>query len=119
MSCDVICYAVYSGLNLVTHYHDGIVDKPRDSPSELMCGREWALTKVAKAVLTFAEFSEVLLEMIATKYYQRIADLTKREKSKWRLVFLIEACKAACRLMLLFNNHGRMVCAPSEAQVCF
>jgi hypothetical protein len=60
---------VYSSLNLVTVIHDRILGRAGSLQTcDYKCGVEGRAVKVVKNCLTFLHYSEVLIEMVATRY---------------------------------------------------
>ena len=91
--------ALYSFVNLLGAYHDRVLHRPR---------AEFQLSTVAKGhtatvlgvLLTVAQHTEVLAEMVATH---------RNDGSHWPVVAAVESVKAIGRLGLLAANGGAML----------
>ncbi|KAL1864036.1 hypothetical protein Daus18300_008001 [Diaporthe australafricana] len=115
--------SIHSGVQLLSLYHDLLLFRatlsPSSSPSST--GGPTALTKSLHArytrfwaaksklyrrvaiVLQMVQYTELLLEMWAKR---------RGEAVRWRVVVLIEAAKAFCRLLLLRITRGRPLVTP-------
>eukprot|EP01006_Ploeotia_vitrea_P009911 TRINITY_DN25001_c0_g1_i1.p1 TRINITY_DN25001_c0_g1~~TRINITY_DN25001_c0_g1_i1.p1 ORF type:complete len:419 (+),score=201.68 TRINITY_DN25001_c0_g1_i1:109-1257(+) len=123
--------AVYTGLNLLSLYHDSILDRRRVLVGDVQCGVETPGIKRLKHVLTFLHYSEVLIEMVALRVYAPAltkagyaptSEAARRARrrfvaGKWVVVLCVEAVKALCRLLMLRNNRGRMLILQSPEEV--
>ncbi|KAM5462946.1 hypothetical protein MauCBS54593_007774 [Microsporum audouinii] len=109
--------SIHSGVQLLSLYHDSLVarviarlppSQPRPTPSpHTRYTKYWSFQsrlyhKVALA-LQMVKYTELLWEMAARR---------KGEKLRWRIVVVIEAVKAFCRLILLRITNSRPIVNP-------
>jgi len=116
--------SVYTALNLLSLYHDRILDKPQNPANEVKCGVETGSVRTIKNVHVFLRYIEVLAEMVGRRYYND-QDVTVALGSrgsitlngKLAIVIVIETLKALCRLFMLVNNGGRMLMIPTVEEL--
>lgn len=111
--------ALYTSLNLLSVFHDALLDQPRALTAELKMdprGKTAAWAQVAQNVLLTAHYTEVLVEMAAKKYLPAspLLPLGSQSRRSWLVLCAVEALKAYCRLSLLYLNRGRMLTPPSN-----
>ena len=109
--------AVHSGVQLLSLYHDSVVARvisrlpltvPRQPPTpHARYTKYWSAQsglyhRVALA-LQMIKYTELLWEMVARR---------RGEKVRWRIVVVIEAVKAFCRLILLRLTNSRPLVSP-------
>ncbi|OBT72668.1 hypothetical protein VF21_08547 [Pseudogymnoascus sp. 05NY08] len=112
---EIASESLHSSIQLLSLYHDSLlaravarlpgmprVDNPHNRYTKYWTGKSKVYTRVA-LVLQCAQYTELLWEMTAKR---------RGEKVRWRVVVLIEALKALCRLFLLRITGGRMVVPP-------
>eukprot|EP00004_Rigifila_ramosa_P021134 TRINITY_DN5568_c0_g1_i2.p1 TRINITY_DN5568_c0_g1~~TRINITY_DN5568_c0_g1_i2.p1 ORF type:complete len:341 (-),score=83.64 TRINITY_DN5568_c0_g1_i2:7-927(-) len=85
-----------TALNLLTYYHDMLLHKVPPSAKQPLC-----FHPLAKA-LSVLELVQLWCEMFALKK-------SGSEKTRWRVVLLIETAKASMRLLLLQHQGGKML----------
>ena len=61
-------------------------------------------------------YTEVFVEM-ATAVLTRSMDAAERRRLKWTVIVTLESFKAVARLVMLVNNHGRMLVPPSQDEL--
>ncbi|RAL10772.1 peroxisomal membrane protein PEX16 [Aspergillus homomorphus CBS 101889] len=108
---------VHSGVQLLSLYHDALVSRvvsrlpsavsrPIPTPhmryTKYWTSRSPLYHKIALA-LQMVQYTELLWEMIARR---------RGEKVRWRVIILIEAVKAICRLLLLRLTKSRPLVNP-------
>ncbi|KAJ4386072.1 hypothetical protein N0V93_008964 [Gnomoniopsis smithogilvyi] len=104
---------IHSGVQLLSLYHDLLLFRA-SNPSSLSKSlharytRFWAakstLYRRVAVVLQVVQYTELLLEMWAKR---------RGEAVRWRVVVLIEAVKAFCRLLLLKITRSRPLVTPA------
>ncbi|OJJ44192.1 hypothetical protein ASPZODRAFT_135682 [Penicilliopsis zonata CBS 506.65] len=108
---------VHSGVQLLSLYHDSLVSRviarlpstvPRPTPTpHSRYTKYWAsqssLYRQVALALQVIRYTELLWEMIARR---------RGEKVRWRIIVLIEAVKAICRLILLRLTKYRPLVSP-------
>ncbi|KAK7730191.1 hypothetical protein SLS57_001853 [Botryosphaeria dothidea] len=111
---------VYSGVQLLSLYHDSLLAKavarlppqqrPRPTPHSRYT-RFWTQNsstyKRIALTLQMIQYTELLWEMAAKR---------RGEKVRWRVVVLLEAIKAICRLLLLRLTNSRPLLSPPLPQ---
>lgn len=102
---EVQSQSIYTAVDLLSFYHDHILRRPRVT---LQCGVDSAHTRTAKALITAVQYTEILIEMIATRRLTR--------DQRWLLIVLIEAVKTLSRLFLLIHNHGHVLVLGADEQ---
>lgn len=108
---------IHSGVQLLSLYHDLLLFRasstaPSSSPSSKSLHarytRFWtaksALYRRVAVVLQIVQYTELLLEMWAKR---------RGEALRWRVVVLVEAVKAFCRLLLLKITRSRPLVTPA------
>ncbi|PWY78401.1 peroxisome membrane protein [Aspergillus sclerotioniger CBS 115572] len=108
---------VHSGVQLLSLYHDSLVSRvisrlpstrrrPTPSPharyTKYWTSHSSLYQKVA-LTLQMVQYTELLWEMTARR---------RGEKVRWRIIILIEAAKAICRLLLLRLTNSRPLVSP-------
>ncbi|KAK2755669.1 Peroxisomal membrane protein pex16 [Arachnomyces sp. PD_36] len=108
---------VHSGTQLLSLYHDSLVSRvisqlplsqPRPTPTphtrytKYWTSRSPLYHRVA-LVLHMIQYTELLWEMIARR---------RGEKARWRVVVILEAVKAFCRLLLMRLTNSRPLVSP-------
>lgn len=88
--------AVYTGLNVLSAYHDHLLDNPRAVTAEIKLdpqsqGR--VVMKVCQSVLMLMHYSEVLIEMAARKYLRDGTAGEGQTRSSWTCIAGVEAIK--------------------------
>ena len=114
--------ALYTSLNLLSVFHDALLDQPRALTAEIKMdprGKTAAWAHVAQSILLTAHYTEVLVEMAAKKYLPASPLLPAGSQSRrsWLVLCAVEALKAYCRLSLLYVNRGRMLTPPSNEEM--
>lgn len=111
---EIASESLHSGIQLLSMYHDSVLFRaasklpgmpkpaPRDRYTKFWIKESPAYRKVG-TFLQVLRTLELWLEMVA---------LRKGEKVRWRVVILLEAMKALCRLALLRITGGRMCLPP-------
>ncbi|PYH68721.1 peroxisomal membrane protein PEX16 [Aspergillus vadensis CBS 113365] len=108
---------VHSGVQLLSLYHDSLVSRvisrlpskiPRPTPSpHARYTKYWtshsSLYQRIAIALQMIQYTELLWEMAARR---------RGEKVRWRVIVLIEAAKAICRLLLLRLTNSRPLVSP-------
>ncbi|RAL05007.1 peroxisomal membrane protein PEX16 [Aspergillus ibericus CBS 121593] len=108
---------VHSGVQLLSLYHDSLVSRvisrlpstrPRPTPSpHARYTKYWTshslLYQKIALTLQMVQYTELLWEMTARR---------RGEKVRWRIIILIEAVKAICRLLLLRLTNSRPLVSP-------
>jgi peroxin-16 len=102
---------VHSGIQLLSLYHDSLLSpqtsptKPFQSPHSRYT-RFWTSTsslyKQLALIVRVIQYTELLWEMAAKR---------RGEKVRWRVIVILEAIKAVCRLILLRLTSNRPVCS--------
>lgn len=104
---------IHSSVQLLSLYHDLLLFRASNSTSlskslHARYTRFWAakstLYRRVAVVLQVVQYTELLLEMWAKR---------RGEAVRWRLVVLIEAIKAFCRLLLLKITRSRPLVTPA------
>lgn len=104
---------IHSGVQLLSLYHDLLLFRASASSSlnkslHARYTRFWAakstLYRRVAVVLQVVQYTELLLEMWAKR---------RGEAVRWRVVVLIEAVKAFCRLLLLKITRSRPLVTPA------
>ncbi|CAN8099990.1 unnamed protein product [Discula destructiva] len=107
---------IASGVQLLSLYHDLLLFRASASASSLNSNKSlharytrfWAaksaLYRRVAVVLQVVQYTELLLEMWAKR---------RGEAVRWRVVVLIEAVKAFCRLLLLRITRSRPLVTPA------
>lgn len=107
---------VHSGVQLLSLYHDSLlakavaqlpsVKRPHPSPHNRYT-RFWTqkspMYKRLALIVQMIQYTELLWEMTARR---------KGEKVRWRVVVILEAIKALCRLLLLRLTNSRPLLSP-------
>jgi len=107
--------AIYTALNLMTLYHDSIMDRSRGFTTcdYLLVTGERSGAQRLKNLLTFLHYTETLIEMLSARYFGASGTYIGRREGKWIIVAIVELIKACCRLRLLSINGGRMLVSPT------
>lgn len=110
-------WAVHSGVQLLSLYHDSLVSRvisrlpstiPRPVPTpHSRYTKYWtshsSLYHRVAVSLQMIQYTELLWEMVARR---------RGQKTRWRVVVLIEIAKAICRLLLLRLTNSRPLVSP-------
>lgn len=115
--------AIYTALNLVSLYHDQILDRDRILNCEIKVDGEAgdsSLVAACRNTLSLAGYTQVLTEIVAGHLFpngQCVRVGGADWNGKWSMILLVELLKAACRLGLLYSNCFRMLVqqSPDEA----
>ncbi|KAG6252199.1 hypothetical protein E4U24_000713 [Claviceps purpurea] len=112
---EIASESIHSGVQLLSLYHDTLlsralsrlpVSSPRTAHSRYT--RFWSqkstIYRRIAMVLQMVIYTELLCEMTAKR--------KRGEKSRWKLIILIEAIKALCRLLLLRVTRSRPLVTP-------
>ncbi|KAK5120061.1 hypothetical protein LTR85_006542 [Meristemomyces frigidus] len=113
---DVASESLNSGVQLLALYHDSLLSRalahslPQSKQHQSPHSRytrfysEKSPTYRRTAItLSVIQYTELLLEMIAKR---------KGEKARWRMVVVLEAVKAMCRLILMRLTNSRPLLSP-------
>jgi peroxin-16 len=117
---EIAAESIHSGVQLLSLYHDTILSRALSlsklpvpslarAPSAhnrytSFWARKSALYRRVAYVLQIVQYTELLCEMAAKRRSERV---------RWRVVVLIEAVKALCRLLLLRITRSRPVVTPA------
>ncbi|KAJ4146968.1 hypothetical protein LMH87_001521 [Akanthomyces muscarius] len=113
---EIASESIHSGVQLLSLYHDNLLAKavsklpiPPIRTAHARYTRFWAeksaLYRRVAMLLQMAIYTELLCEMSAKR--------RGGEKSRWRVVVLLEGMKAICRLLLLRITRTRQIVTPS------
>jgi peroxin-16 len=114
--CTLTISTVHSGVQLLSLYHDSLLSKaiarlpgaqrlhstPHNRYTKFWSQKSPTYKRIA-IVLQMIQYTELLWEMAAKR---------KGEKIRWRVVVLLEAIKALCRLLLLRLTNFRPLLSP-------
>lgn len=112
---EIASESLHSSIQLLSLYHDSLLARavsklpgmPRLQSPHARYTKYWTskspFYRRIALLLQTAQYTELLWEMAAKR---------RGEKVRWRVVVLIEALKAICRLLLLRITGGRMVVPP-------
>ena len=114
--CTLTISTVHSGVRLLSLYHDSLLSKaivrlpgaqrlhstPHNRYTKFWSQKSPTYKRIA-IVLQMIQYTELLWEMAAKR---------KGEKIRWRVVVLLEAIKALCRLLLLRLTNFRPLLSP-------
>jgi len=130
---------VYTLLTILSHYHDGVLGRPRVHPAEIkttdeepMVSKPPSRLESSLNMIMFGLVStQTLLENLSGHFYryrhgerfmQQLNELEGREryrcsmeyeeslrKFRWKCIFAVELVKAVIRLIFLYRHGGRMV----------
>ncbi|KAF2146104.1 uncharacterized protein K452DRAFT_315358 [Aplosporella prunicola CBS 121167] len=117
---EVASESIHSGVQLLSVYHDSLLAKaaarlpaaqrPHPTPHNRYT-RFWSQNsptyKRIALMLQMIQYTELLWEMAAKR---------KGEKMRWRVIVLLEAVKAICRLLLLRLTNSRPLLSPPLPQ---
>jgi peroxin-16 len=100
---EVRSQSIYTAIDLLSFYHDCILNRPRIS---LQCGPETSEVKTVKVFLNAVQIVEVLIEMMATRQLSR--------DQKWLIILMIESLKyvfsaCACFALQRLTLRSRVV----------
>ncbi|KAM3521670.1 hypothetical protein NHJ13051_006087 [Beauveria bassiana] len=112
---EIASESIHSGVQLLSLYHDNILGKavsklpvPPVRTAHARYTRFWAeksaLYRRVAMLLQMVIYTELLWEMSAKR--------RGGEKSRWRVVLLLEGIKAFCRLLLLRITRTRQIVTP-------
>ncbi|KAH8907686.1 peroxisome membrane protein [Coniochaeta sp. PMI_546] len=117
---EIAAESIHSGVQLLSLYHDTILSRalslsklPVPSLARVpsahnrytsFWARKSALYRRVAYMLQIVQYTELLCEMAAKRRSERV---------RWRVVVLIEAVKALCRLLLLRITRSRPVVTPA------
>lgn len=111
---EIASESIHSGVQLLTMYHDNLLARaaakvPGVRSAHARYTRHWAEKS------PFYRRIAMLLQMVI--YTELLCEMTAKrrggEKSRWRVVVLLEAVKALCRLLLLRITKSRGVVTPA------
>ena len=112
---EIASESLHSSIQLLSLYHDSLLARavsklpgmPKLQSPHTRYTKYWTskspFYRRIALLLQTAQYTELLWEMAAKR---------RGEKVRWRVVVLIEALKAICRLLLLRITGGRMVVPP-------
>lgn len=114
---EIASETVHSGVQLLSLYHDTVllralsqipglaarVPGPHARYTRFWTARSRLYSRVA-LLLQIVQYTELLWEMTAKRRGERV---------RWRVVVLLEAVKAVCRLILLRVTHSRPLVTPA------
>lgn len=114
---EIASESIHSGVQLLSLYHDAVLLRALSSIPGLSSRipspharytRFWtAKSRIYRRVallLQIVQYTELLWEMAAKR---------RGEKVRWRVVILLEAMKAICKLLLLRVTHSRPLVTPA------
>ncbi|KAJ9160568.1 Peroxisomal membrane protein PEX16 [Coniochaeta hoffmannii] len=116
---EIAAESIHSGVQLLSLYHDTLLSRAVSlsklpvpslkAPSAhnrytSFWARKSALYRRVAYLLQIVEYTELLCEMAAKR---------RSERTRWRVVVLLEAVKAFCRLLLLRITRSRPVVTPA------
>ncbi|KAK5132488.1 hypothetical protein LTR08_009034 [Meristemomyces frigidus] len=113
---DVTTESLNSGIQLLALYHDSLLSRalaqslqqrkhhqtPHSRYTRFYCQKSATYRRTAVS-LQVLQYTELLLEMMAKR---------QGEKAKWRMVVVLEATKAMCRLILMRLTNSRPLVSP-------
>lgn len=113
---DISTEALNSGVQLLSLYHDNLLSRalaqslrsaprhqnPHNRYTRFYCQKSPLYRRTATS-LQVIQYTELLLEMMAKR---------SGEQSRWRVVVLLEAMKALCRLILMRLTNSRPLLTP-------
>lgn len=113
---EIASESIHSGVQLLSLYHDGLLSRavsrlpaPPARSAHARYTRFWAhrsrLYRRVALVLQMVVYTELLCEMTAKR--------RGGERARWRVVVLLEAIKAVCRLLLLRVTRSRPLVTPA------
>jgi len=113
---------VYATLNLLSVWHDHLLDRPRALTAEIKLdplGKQHAWLKFAQGVLLFFHYTEIVIEMSARRWLKdpdgEVAG--RHSQRSWFAIAAVEAIKAYMRLTMLYANRGRMLVQPTGEEL--
>lgn len=116
---EIAAESIHSGVQLLSLYHDTLLSRAASlsklpvpslrAPSAhnrytSFWARKSALYRRVAHMLQIVQYTELLCEMAAKR---------RGERTRWRVVVLLEAVKALCRLLLLRITRSRPVVTPA------
>ncbi|KAI1825622.1 peroxisome membrane protein [Xylaria intraflava] len=109
---EIASETVHSGVQLLTLYHDSLLRKalnkvpslsaPHARYTKFWTAKSGPYRRIA-LLLQIIQYTELLWEMAAKR---------RGEKIRWRVVMLLEAFKAICRLLLMRITNSRPLVTP-------
>ena len=113
---EVASESLNSSVQLLSLYHDSLLSRalahslqqqkqhqsPHNRYTRFYCSKSATYRRTA-TTLQVVQYTELLLEMMAKR---------KGEKTRWRVVVLLEAIKALCRLVLMRLTNSRPLLSP-------
>ncbi|CZT19716.1 related to peroxisomal membrane protein pex16 (peroxin-16) [Ramularia collo-cygni] len=113
---DISTEALNSGVQLLSLYHDNLLSRalahslksaprhqtPHNRYTRFYCQKSPLYRRTATS-LQVIQYTELLLEMMAKR---------SGDRSRWRVVVLLEAMKALCRLILMRLTNSRPLLTP-------
>lgn len=112
---DISTESLNSGVQVLSLYHDSLLSRalaqqprpprhqsPHNRYTRFYCQKSPTYRRTA-TTLQVIQYTELLLEMMAKK---------RGEKARWRLVMVLEAVKAICRLILMRLTNSRPLLTP-------
>lgn len=114
---EIASETLHSGVQLLSLYHDSVllrassrgsaltprIPSPHARYTRFWTGKSTLYRRVA-LLLQIVQYTELLWEMAAKR---------KGEKVRWRVIMLLEAIKAVCRLVLLRVTNSRPLVTPA------
>ena len=111
---EITSESLNSGVQLLSLYHDNLLSRalahslqkrhetPHNRYTRYFCQKSGFYRRTAVG-LQVVQYTELLLEMLAKR---------RGEKTRWRVVVVLEAVKAMCRLLLLRVTNARPLLSP-------
>lgn len=115
---DITSEGLNSGVQLLSLYHDNLLSRalaqrlkmrgtkrhenPHNRYTRFYCQKSGTYRRTATTLMV-VQYTELLLEMMAKR---------QGEKAKWRVVVILEAVKALCRLILMRLTNSRPLLTP-------
>ncbi|EMC96784.1 hypothetical protein BAUCODRAFT_489867 [Baudoinia panamericana UAMH 10762] len=113
---EIASESLNSGVQLLSLYHDSLLSRalaqslqhrkqhqsPHNRYTRYYCQKSPTYRRTA-VTLQVIQYTELLLEMMAKR---------KGEKTRWRVIVMLEAIKAMCRLILMRLTNSRPLLSP-------
>ncbi|RDA82575.1 hypothetical protein CP532_3067 [Ophiocordyceps camponoti-leonardi (nom. inval.)] len=114
---EIASESIHSAVQLLSIYHDHLLSRTRGS----VTGRSPPPSAHARYTRFWAQksalYRRVAVVLQTVIYSQLLCEMTAKrrggEKARWRVVVLLEAIKAVCRLLLLRAARGRPLLTPA------
>jgi len=120
---EIASESLHSGVQLVSLYHDSLLEKamarlpPSASASKSPASPHNRYTKFwAEKSRTYKRIALTLQMIQYTELLWEMAAKRNGERVRWRVVVLLEAVKAFCRLLLLHLTNSRPLVSPPLPQ---